>query len=468
MKLWEYFQGRPMMVLAIAMFIVFVCSIVMAIYVWRKLEQQKNIAKAAVELNKITNSIRAGLVNFVYEDNLKITFASRGFYELLGYNQDEIKDLDKFTIYDFLDARDFHLIETMNQQKDLDTINLEIRMITKSGHNIDVLVNGNSVERRDGKHTMSAVFVDITQQKLMRELILLEGERYRVAAELSNDVLFEYHIRTDEMVYTDRYREIFGKASAIEEFYKKNYLRRDMIHPDDWGLYLEFCSELVSGNGYIQAEFRMIDRYNTFIWCHIMGKTIYDDQKRPLRVIGKIVDVDTQKRELEALEYKATRDPLTGVYNKEVTIKKIDKFLNGNKQSQHILMFIDFDDFKKVNDNYGHLLGDKVLVNVIQYIRDIFNEGEIIGRIGGDEFVVFCGDVSDMDEILLKAELLVNGLDTIQLENGLAVPVSVSIGIAAYPEDGMQYEHLIACADKAMYEAKRQGKRNYMLYEQVI
>ena len=74
-----------------------------------------------------------------------------------------------------------------------------------------------------------------------------------------------------------------------------------------------------------------------------------------------MVNIDYQKQELDSLEYKATRDPLTGVYNREVTIKKIEKYINGNKNGKHVLMFIDFDDFKKVNDNHGHLLGDKVL-----------------------------------------------------------------------------------------------------------
>ncbi len=467
MKLMEYLQSEPAVFLGFVLFIC-LCIVIVVINIFIKLEHEKKVTKAALELNKITNSIKAGLVHFVYEDNCRILYASRGFYELLGYSKQEVREANKLSIRDFFCPTDTDVCKEIEEQLGSDTLTLEVRMVTKTGQILYSLVNGNSVLGRDGKHTISAVFVDISEQKRMQEMLLLEGERYRIAAELSKDVLFEYVIKTDEMVYTEKYKELFGKSPIIPLYHKNNELRRDSIHPDDWGIYLEFCQQLSSGKKMIEAQFRLKDRLNEYIWCQAMGKTIYDDEKHPIRVIGKLVNVDSQKRELEALEYKATRDPLTGVYNKEITIKKIDKYINGNKDSKHILMFIDFDDFKKVNDSYGHLLGDKVLIYVIGRIKEVFSEGEIIGRIGGDEFVVFAGGINSTDEVLMKADSLVKVLDTTYLENGLAIPISGSIGIASYPEDGMHYEQLIQCADKAMYRVKEQGKNNYLLYNSAI
>ena len=184
--------------------------------------------------------------------------------------------------------------------------------------------------------------------------------------------------------------------------------------------------------------------------------------------MGKLVNIDYQKRELDALEYKATRDPLTGVYNREVTIKKIEKFINGNKNGKHALMFIDFDDFKKVNDSYGHLVGDKVLTYVIGSIKNIFSEGEIIGRIGGDEFVVFIECVENDETIVNKADILIDSLNTTYTNDNCEIKLSASVGIAAYPDDGIHYEQLIQCADKALYQVKNKGKNNYMLYNSSI
>lgn len=440
----------------------------MVIFILLKLEDEKKVTKAALELNKITNSIKAGLVNFVYEDHYRITYASRGFFELLGYSREELHERGMLSLLDFIDPRDQGALLEIEKQLNQNSIYIEIRMMTKGGQVMNILMNGNSAQGRDSRHTISAVLIDITDQKMMQEIILLEGERYRVAAELSNDVLFEYHITSDEMVYTDKYRDQFGRKPIMAKFCHNCNDSRETIHPDDWGIYLEFCTELAEGKRLIEAEFRMKDKLNEYIWCQTMGKTIYDDEKHPIRVIGKIVNIDTQKRELEAMEYKATRDPLTGVYNKEVTFKKIEKYIGGNKNNKHILMIIDFDDFKQVNDNYGHLLGDRVLIHVIGRIKGVFSEGEIIGRIGGDEFVVFAGGIDDIDDIRKKAENLIAALNTIYLDNDLAIPISGSIGIASYPDDGKHYEQLIGCADKALYQVKNQGKNNYMLYNSLI
>ena len=141
----------------------------------------------------------------------------------------------------------------------------------------------------------------------------------------------------------------------------------------------------------------------------------------PPALLGRLVNVDYQKREIDALEYKATRDPLTGVYNREVTIKKIEKYINGNRNGKHVLMFIDFDDFKNVNDSHGHLVGDKVLINVIERIRSVFIEGEIIGRIGGDEFAVFIGHIQSDEEVVRKANMLIKALNASYVDNNCTI-----------------------------------------------
>lgn len=468
MKLIEYLQSKPTIFLVLVISVVSVCIGTLVAVLLLKLENEKKVSRAALELKKITNSIRAGLVHFILDERGRILYASKGFYDLLGYRKSEARAEGKLGILDFVDSRDYHFIQDIKDQIDHESIRCEVRMITKEGRVLHMLMNGNSTMGREGRHTISVVFIDNTEQKEMQEMILLEGERYRIATELSKDVLFEYHIKTDEMINTEKFRELFGRDIISSRFRENLELRRDLIYPDDWGIYLEFCEELSQGKPIIEAEFRLKDRLGEFIWCQVKGKTIFDDDKNPIRVIGRLVNVDVQKRELEALEYKATRDPLTGVYNKEVTIKKIDKFIGGNKNSKHMFMFIDFDNFKKINDTYGHLLGDKILSYVIGRTKEVFSEGEIIGRIGGDEFVVFAGNIFSIDDVLMKADALMKALDTSYVDNGQAIPISGSIGIAVYPEDGLHYEQLMDCADKACYRVKEQGKKNYMLYSSTI
>ncbi len=459
---------QPAFLLTLVIVIVSVCILIVVIILLYRLENEKRVTRAALELKKITNSIRAGLVHFILEDNCRILYASKGFYDILGYSKNEAKEQNKISILSFIGQRNINFIQDVKKQLNNETIRCDVRMLTKDGNILHMLMNGNSSTGKDGKHTVSAVFIDMSEQKKMQDMILVEGERYRIATELSKDVLFEYHILKDQMIYTEKYKDLFGRNPVIHDFISTNGKQRDLIHPDDWGIYLELCQELAEGKIIIEAEFRIKDRLGGYIWCQIMGKTIYDDDRQPIRVIGKMVNVDTHKKELEALEYKATRDPLTGVYNKEVTIKKIDKFITGNKDGKHILMFIDFDDFKSINDNYGHLQGDKVLSFVIGRIKEVFLEGEIIGRIGGDEFVVFSGNINSIDEIMAKASKLKNALDTTYISDDNIIPISASIGISVYPEAGLHYEQLMDRADKALYKVKEQGKNNFMLYSVAI
>ncbi len=462
----DVFQD-PTIMLVLVLLIITICIIVVIIILIYRLENEKRITRAAVELRKITNSFHAGLVHFLLEDDLKIIYISKGFYDILGYNKDA-KEMEKSSLLDYVDPDDQSFVSEIWKQIEEDQIRCDVRMVNGEGKVLNMLMTGNSVVGKDGKHTCSVVFVDMTEQRIMQEKILLERERYRIATELSQDVIFEYDIQSDYMVYTDKYKELFAMQPKVDKFIESCSLRRESIHPDDWGVYLEFCQHLIEGKSIIESEYRRKDRLGDFIWCQILGKTIYDDNKKPIRVIGKIVNIDMQKRELEALEYKATRDPLTGVYNKEVTIKKIDKYISGHKMGQHMLMFVDFDDFKSINDNYGHLQGDKVLMYVIDRIKEIFYDGEIIGRIGGDEFVVFSGNLRDAEEGLAKAAKLKKELDTTFTWGEDTIPISASIGMAMYPQDGLNYEQLIDRADQALYRVKEQGKNNYLLYSAVI
>ena len=466
MKLINALQSKPTIFLLLLIIVVCICIIGVVVVLLFRLKSEKRVTKAALELKRITNSIRAGIVNFHVEDG-RIFYSSHGFYEMLGYTKSMAKAENKLSLLDFIDLRDISFLEKIKSQLESEVIRFEVRMLSKDGGVLTMLMTGNGSEARSSRNTLSVVFVDITEQKQMQELILLEGERYRIAAELSKDILFEYHIEKDEMIFTEKFMETFGLHPIIPAFLATKESRRGEFHPDDWGIYLEYCEELGQGKSLIEIELRIRNRLGEYIWCQLMGKTIYDDDKKPIRVIGRLVNINAQKRELEALEYKATRDPLTGVYNKEVTIKKIDKFITGNKHSMHILMLIDFDDFKNINDTYGHLQGDKVLIFVIGRIKEIFTEGEIIGRIGGDEFVVFSGNVTNMEEALKKAALLKEALDTTYESSDKTITISGSIGIAVYPDSGLHYEQLVERADQALYQVKEQGKNNYMLFSSI-
>ena len=422
------------------------------------------VKKATTELAHITKSVHAGFLNFCLEPGYRITYANPKFYEIAGYDRYEIeKEYDNCFLY-FVYKEDQEKIKGLKEQFSNGIYRqIELRMVTRSGDVINVLLNGNYILGREGEKAFSAVLLDVTDLKNMQDKLMLEEERYRIAAEISNDILFEYKVDDDIMIFADKYKEVYGRDPVIENFSAVDAYNKDMVHPEDFQDLKLFARTLKSGKEMIEAEFRIKNVNQDLVWCHIRGKTIYDENKEAISVIGKVVNIDLHKKELQKLEYKAKRDLLTGVYNKVTTKEIIDDYLKRNNNSKHILMMIDIDDFKRVNDSYGHLIGDNILVFIIDKIRRIFSR-EIIGRIGGDEFIVFLGYMESMECIIDKANLLREALSTAYEVNGQEVYVSGSIGISVYPEDGTTYTELINCADKALYSVKDEGKNSFKLY----
>lgn len=171
------------------------------------------------------------------------------------------------------------------------------------------------------------------------------------------------------------------------------------------------------------------------------------------------------KEELKRLEQQVQRDPMTGLLNKKATQFSIDEFLDSSDPSSvHALMIIDIDDFKSVNDTFGHLFGDMVIENVAAAISSTFRKSDIIGRIGGDEFLLLMKNTGKrIAEI--KARELSKKVKRTYYKELKQIEVSVSIGIAFFGSDGSNYEELFGKADIAMYNSKLQGKDTVEAYD---
>ncbi|MEG1869948.1 MAG: diguanylate cyclase, partial [Oscillospiraceae bacterium] len=174
------------------------------------------------------------------------------------------------------------------------------------------------------------------------------------------------------------------------------------------------------------------------------------------------------KKKLEQLEliYKSEHDLLTGFYNKIATEKYITDFLSTGegKIGTHAFLIIDVDYFKSVNDNFGHAFGDAVLSQFSAKIRDLFRDVDILGRIGGDEFVVFMKNVQSERVVLTKAREICSQVNDSFNKNGTIHKISASIGIAFYNEHGKTYQELYKNSDAALYISKQEGRDQYTVY----
>lgn len=178
-----------------------------------------------------------------------------------------------------------------------------------------------------------------------------------------------------------------------------------------------------------------------------------------------------EERSLQAYLFEMARtDSLTGLYNKSATAEAIDTYLKEEgAEGQHMLLMLDIDGFKAVNDLLGHLYGDAVLREFGVLLTDTFDADNILGRAGGDEFMVFVKNCGSRGQIAGRASHVCEAFDTVRCPDTkaqeLCVRTSVSIGIAVYPADGRDFDALYHSADTALYVSKRKGENQYNFYE---
>lgn len=168
----------------------------------------------------------------------------------------------------------------------------------------------------------------------------------------------------------------------------------------------------------------------------------------------------SNSRENKYLIHLSEIDPLTSVFNKETTQKLIDQKL---KNHEHFcFLILDVDDFKSVNDNYGHAVGDKVLKNLSSLFKNHFRQTDIVGRIGGDEFIILIED-----EVIAESRIqsLLKKVNELKIEELQDFKLSISVGMAFAPSNGTTFMELYRHADHALYQTKRTGKNDYKIYK---
>ena len=197
-------------------------------------------------------------------------------------------------------------------------------------------------------------------------------------------------------------------------------------------------------------------------WVYSEVKFLTDVDSGHLCVMLSARDIQQKKQEEERWMTAAKTDKMTMLLNRETTMELIRQILSEENEKKHALMMVDVDNFKKLNDTLGHQAGDEFLIKLAHTLKDNFRKQDVVGRIGGDEFWVLMRDIESVDQVLQKSRELYDIV--MQLCEGYKkISLSGSMGISFYPQDGRKLDELYEKADKALYEAKRNGKAQVVL-----
>ena len=223
----------------------------------------------------------------------------------------------------------------------------------------------------------------------------------------------------------------------------------------------------LSINGYWQGEITNRKKNGEIYIEWLSINAIKNTQGQIENFIGIFSDVTHQRKDAHNQAYLATHDPLTGLSNRLLFNDRLEHAINHAERFNKCisLIFCDLDNFKPINDNYGHSVGDEILKRVGNSLQDILRKDDLVCRFGGDEFVILVEDLHSfeyLDEILNRINALTH---TPCVIDGNTISIGMSIGASIYPDDGVTQEALIKSADAAMYRAKNSGK-NRIEYSQ--
>ncbi len=192
--------------------------------------------------------------------------------------------------------------------------------------------------------------------------------------------------------------------------------------------------------------------------------------RKPFRadvLLRRVANIFANLEQIKGLKEAVVTDPMTGLLNKTSSQEEIERLC---KNEGGALMMVDLDNFKPVNDIYGHDMGDKVLIRFAEILCSAIRSSDIAGRMGGDEFIIFCKNINDEEVIATKAQYI-NEQTVLSAKKlmgeDMTIPIGVSIGCAFAPSEGKDFLTLFKKADKALYEVKQNGKHGYKVYSDI-
>jgi|GEM_PF-1595792 len=367
-------------------------------------------------------------------------------YELIGYEKiiDEIGDSDTSSFY--------------------------ISTIYKNSYYIDVYIR-----HLNHSNEIAILIDDITVHAQKEQVILQDrNEKDLLVKELAkkNYLLNKYQKAAHEAIpilYLDAACQI---VNINTKFLSLLGYARSKIKYQHFSCLIDpksdtFDKDLVLKDMYQQKvhskTLKLVTYHNKMLYVNAIFIPIFDEKERALKEMLLFADdITSHKKDNCQLQEIAYYDALTGVLNRIGLDNKINRLIQVH--TPFVLMFLDLDFFKNVNDTHGHYYGDQLLQQVAKRLNSILNESDIIARYGGDEFVLIINSKNKSNNIETFAQEIVNSISKKYSVEDKVITIGVSIGIAYYPKDAMTKEQLIQQADKAMYDSKKKGRNQFSFH----
>ncbi|MGN1417013.1 MAG: diguanylate cyclase [Oscillospiraceae bacterium] len=429
-----------------------------------KRSEIKSIVKTGIApsdaLKLLIDSGKISIAVLVPSDNYNIIYASDELISVAEITEDELS-ADKHCALDRVHPDDAAKLKAAFDKALSEENSVDIRLICNSSGAVKWLrcktfpANFAAV---DG--AVALITRNITSEMTLKNDFLYRNERYKIYEMTTPDVLFEYDPDEDKMIFSSK--GAGGITQNIISDYMEQFRTSPLVHPEDRERFITALRSACKAPVTATLEYRSMVIGGGYKWCRTYYSSAADENGGIYAVFGRIQDISTEFARNRELIRKAELDPLTGMYNRTSFENHAVSAMEKVSEKEKLLFAIaDIDDFKHFNDKYGHRRGDDVLTAVSSLIEKYF-PGEITGRFGGDEFMIFtaaadCTDFCDkLSALSEEAHISINGED---------IRISLSIGVYITSDKAVTYPQLFEWADEAMYKAKNGGKDTVYIEE---
>jgi diguanylate cyclase (GGDEF)-like protein/PAS domain S-box-containing protein len=414
-------------------------------------ERTQELYNSLIEKTAIVNN---KLVGITIVHGRKIQWANSAFERMLGYGKGEV--IGCLTRQFYSNEDDYQAIGVASQNISDGVINNELQFKCKEGEHIWVSMRGSILHKDEGKSLW--VFVDISERKEATEKLRLLG---RV-----------FNSTQDAITITDANQNIIDVNPAFCDV--TGYSREDVIGKSPSILNSgrqppEFYTEMwqtINVKGYWQGEIWNRKKTGAVFAELLTISALKDSNGNITNFVGIFSDITRSKQQQEELKLLAHYDVLTKLPNRILFTDRFQQAVAHSKRSRSLLAvcFLDLDDFKPINDNFGHEVGDQLLIEVAQRITACISEEDTVSRLGGDEFSLLLGSTLSYEHCQQTMERVHHSLAKPYWINGVSHRVTASSGITLYPLDEGDVDTLLRHADQAMYLAKQAGRNRYQLF----
>jgi diguanylate cyclase (GGDEF)-like protein/PAS domain S-box-containing protein len=426
---------------------------------YEQLEQETIKRKSAEKLLvSIFNSSPTGI--YIAHER-RYVFFNPEFAKVTRYSEDELKRMDTLDIV-LPEDKEKVSKNAISMLKGIRSAPYEFRYLTKDSE-IRWAQDTNVSITYQGKRAFMGHFVDIQERKMAEEAVLRSEERYRNILEQMEDSYFELDLTGKFIFVNEATCKTLGYT--CDEIIGKNY--KEFINGEQAkAVYYAYKNVFSTGQPNIGFSFQVTGKNGTLEYIESSISLIRNSngENAGFRCVGR--NVTERKRLEQKLEELATHDALTGLPTRSVLNDRITMALNQAKRRNGKLavMMLDLDKFKIVNDSFGHAVGDELLKTISTRLLNVVRKSDTVTRLGGDEFVILLTEIIDIEESSDIARRILLTIKQPMIINGHELNISASIGIAIYPENGIDSDILVKNADAAMYHVKETERGNYSFY----